>query len=387
MLIRYIRWLKGYLTIQLIGYSPERFLNICKSKHIDVWDLQSYKNHYKMNIYIKDFKKLKPLCKKTSSRIRILEKRGLPFNLYSLQKRKCFVTGCILSFIFLFLTSHHIWKIEVQGGQKITPDVICSFLDENDIRKGTLIKNIDCKNLAAKMRKGFEDIIWVSVSIDGTDLIIELRENTDSVIVSKEEETPSDLIADCDGIVTSIITRNGIPQVQIGDEVVKGDLLVSGSIPILNDNKEIIGTNYVKADADIFVESIETYQDTIESTYKKKNYLKNSIYFEFGPIKYPMKSKNNMEVFIDNNWFKWGTLKSYQFVNDSYSESERETILQNHYAKYCDTLTSEHKVILESHFLITHYENYSIAASYLRLERQIGESRKIIDFSSEDMLQ
>ena len=37
----------------------------------------------------------------------------------------------------------------------------------------------------------------------------------------------------------SIVTRSGIPQVKIGDEVKKGDLLVAGEVPIYNDDETI----------------------------------------------------------------------------------------------------------------------------------------------------
>ena len=45
--------------------------------------------------------------------------------------------------------------------------------------------------------------------------------------LTQKELPESDLIAGSGGVIESIVTRKGVPQVQVGDRVKKGDLLVS----------------------------------------------------------------------------------------------------------------------------------------------------------------
>ena len=59
------RCIQGYLKVRVTGYSPERFLNLCKNKKIDVWGLEARQNAYDMYIRISGFRKLKPILKKT----------------------------------------------------------------------------------------------------------------------------------------------------------------------------------------------------------------------------------------------------------------------------------------------------------------------------------
>lgn len=387
MLTQCYRWIKGYLKIRLIGYSPERFINICKNKNIIVWDIKSFQNSYELYILMSDFKKLKPLCKKTVTKVKILEKRGFPFHAHRFKKRKSFLIGISIFLILIYISSLHIWTINISGNKMITSDIICSYLKEQSIKIGTSANKINCKDLAADLRKNYEDIIWVSVSLDGTSLIIELRENTDSKSIVDSDPSPTDLVASFDGIITNIITRNGIPLVKVGDSVKKGDILVSGCIPVMNDNKEIISTKYVKADADIWGEIRVNYHDQIDSIYQKKNYLSEFIYLEVGPLKTPLKSKKNLEVFVDHNLIKIGKIHKYKIINKQYTTEECESILKNRYQKYIDSLISDNIIINDSHFLITHKNNLSIAVSNLLLEQPIEESRKIIDLSSENMLQ
>ena len=39
-----MRYLRGYVKIQIQGYSPERFLNLCSYHHILIWGL-AYEDH------------------------------------------------------------------------------------------------------------------------------------------------------------------------------------------------------------------------------------------------------------------------------------------------------------------------------------------------------
>ena len=83
--------------------------------------------------------------------------------------------------------------------------------------------NIDCKKLQSDLRKKFPDFLWVSAKIKGTSLLIDVKEN-DIGDLTQKELPESDLIAGSGGVIESIVTRKGVPQVQVGDRVKKGVL-------------------------------------------------------------------------------------------------------------------------------------------------------------------
>ena len=110
-----------------------------------------------------------------------------------------------------------------------------------------LKSRVDCPGIVKNIREEYNDIVWVSASVDGSRLKIQIKENEDTLLGSadnvenRETETenddkakgivsdelhPTDLIASADGVITSIVTRSGIPQVHAGDQVKKGDILV-----------------------------------------------------------------------------------------------------------------------------------------------------------------
>ena len=108
------------------------------------------------------------------------------------------------------------------------------YLQTLQIEEGIPKKRISCARLEEELRESFEDITWVSVRLHGTRLFIRLRESEVPVRQEVESGETCDLAAVSDARITSVVVRSGIPLVQAGDTVEKGQLLVSGTVPILS---------------------------------------------------------------------------------------------------------------------------------------------------------
>lgn len=67
-------------------------------------------------------------------------------------------------------------------------------------------------------------------------------------------------MAEYDGVITDMIVRSGIPQVTIGSQVAKGDLLVDGKVPIYAEDGTIREYRMVIADADIRWSILVTFE-------------------------------------------------------------------------------------------------------------------------------
>ena len=85
--------LKGYIKVKITGHSLERYLNLCSFHRIVIWKLTAVEDGCELCLYAADFKRMKPLLKKTETRIKILQKRGVPFFLFRNRKRKGFFVG------------------------------------------------------------------------------------------------------------------------------------------------------------------------------------------------------------------------------------------------------------------------------------------------------
>ena len=67
-----MRYTGGYLRIRLVGFSPERFLNLCMANQIVIWDLRYQDNGYQFLVTVKDYRRVRPLVKKAQVHLRIM---------------------------------------------------------------------------------------------------------------------------------------------------------------------------------------------------------------------------------------------------------------------------------------------------------------------------
>ncbi len=266
-------WLCGNVRIRIFGAFCERFLNLCAFHGLKLWEITPVENGYEASISLENFRKLKALVKKCHVRLRILEKRGLPFFLYRNRKRKALFASLFLAAFFTVWLSCFIWDIQVRGNLAVTDEKVLDYLEQEGIHQGIWKASLDYKQLAACLRQSFPEFTWVSVKLQGTRLLIDLKETMDSSLAENEQASgKGSLAANRNGTVVKIITRAGTPLVKAGDQVKKGDMLVSGRIDLLNDAGEVYDHQYVKADADVYIQYSYSYQDELSLKQQVKTY-------------------------------------------------------------------------------------------------------------------
>ena len=307
------------MKIRVEGYSPERLLNLCNAHKILLWDVENRELIYEMYVSIKDYKRMRPLVRKTRTKIILLEKHGLPFFLHKFRKRKMFFAGILVCVTVIYVLSLFIWNIHFEGNVSQSNEELLQYLESIEVSHGTRKTEIICENIETKLRSQYPNMLWVSAEMRGTRIIIQIKENTDEDIISNIEvknDEPVSIITEKAGVIESIIVRQGTPVVAEGDEVEAGQTLVEGYYPIKNDAAEIIRYEGVPADADIYLIAMDNYQDSFSVTYKEKIYtdkkrlgikiiLFDKIY-EFSPklpFKQYDKTEDIKEIHITENFY------------------------------------------------------------------------------------
>ena len=395
-----IRYLSGYVKIQIKGYSPERFLNLCCYHRIRFWGLTRIGTNYELYLSLSDFRKIRPYVRKTHTKVILKKRYGFPFFLYRYRKRKLFFISIFLCIFLIDCYSQFLWDIHFQGNKRWTDATLTTFLKEEGIYPGMQKKNVDCQGIVKALRKEYNDIVWVSASLDGSRLKIQIKENEDALPIisstqtdksNKTDSLPADLVASTDGIITKLITRTGIPQVHIGDSVTKGTLLVSGRIDILDDSGEITGYQYTHADADIFADTQISYLDIISCYHNKKVYTKEtkkSGFIQIGSVRletWKPKTSDSSEKFCIEHQLKMGenfslpvlygheTIKKYGFRKIKYTKKEMQTILSSRFRYFCKDLEEKGIQINEKNVKIYISAEKATASGTLYLNQQIEE--------------
>ena len=389
-----IRYLSGYVKIQIKGYSPERFLNLCCYHRIRFWGLTRIGTNYELYLSLPDFRKIRPYVRKTHTKVILKKRYGFPFFLSRYRKRKLLFISIFLCIFLIDGYSQFLWDIHFQGNKRWTDTTLTTFLKEEGIYPGMQKKNVDCQGIVKALRKEYNDIVWVSASLDGSRLKIQIKENEDALPIISSTQTdslPADLIASTDGIITNLITRTGIPQVHIGDSVTKGTLLVSGRIDILDDSGEITGYQYTHADADIFADTQISYLDIISCYHNKKVYTKEtkkSGFIQIGSVRletWKPKISDTSEKLCIEHQLKLGenfslpvfygheTINKYGFKKIKYTKKEMQTILSSRFRYFCKDLEEKGIQINEKNVKIYISAEKATASGTLYLNQQIEE--------------
>ncbi|MCD7867491.1 MAG: sporulation protein YqfD [Clostridiales bacterium] len=243
----------GYVKICVWGGESDHFLNLYRGRGISMESLERTENGgLEGCVSIADFFRLRPLRGKTGVHIHLKEQHGCPFFFYRNKKRKAFFVGMALAAGLTLFLSSRVWNIHIEGNQMNSTGEILEFLKEQGIVHGMAKSRVDASSLAALVREEYSEITWVSVKIQGTRLIFTIQEGVELTETAEEEEH-CNLSADIAGTVVSIVTRTGVPKVMAGDSVQAGDLLVLGRLDLRNDDQEVYRSEYVHADADIYV--------------------------------------------------------------------------------------------------------------------------------------
>ena len=279
------------------GEETLRFVNLCRNNGIELRHLVRRENAIQMEIDAENFKKLRPLVRKTHVKIHILNRHGPAFFFYRHKRRWWFLLGMTVFAGMIYILSLFVWQIDIDGNRKYTDALILQALAQMDVKTGCRKLEIDLPEIEEELRIMYNEITWVSASIAGTKLQIELREGDLKISESSgggqtgnvkrvenrennpktqngesETDLPANLVADEDAIITNLVVRRGTVAVRYGDEVKKGDVLIEGKVYIYNEDETLKKVDYLTAEGDVFGKYQELYEKHSQRKHEVRSY-------------------------------------------------------------------------------------------------------------------
>ena len=385
---------KGIVRIRVQGEQTERFLNLCKARKIKISSLdRTGEQSLEGDFGIQDFLRLSPIRRKTGVKIHILEKHGLPFFFYRSKKRKAFFIGIFVCALLLLGLSGRIWEIDVSGNARNSTQEILDFLKEEGIVHGMQRSKISCNAIAATIRENYNDITWVSVRIEGTRLVLTVKEGVFTEAVEKEN-TPCNLTADQNGVIVRMITRAGYPKLHVGEECHIGDVLVSGCLELKNDSQEVVRYEGVHADADIYIKRKKAYYREIPLQYQSEEYdgrERKSYFFKTGNtyLEFGKSAEKNWQNTVEEQILRLTdsfrlpftvgkiTRKYYETVPREYTEKEVRALAWRTLQLYEEKLIEKGVQISANNVKIEVDHKTCISKGFLEIIEKIGRETPV----------
>ncbi len=218
----------GAVEFEALGGFPERFLNEAEADDVSIWNARRSGAVLRGECRAAEYVLLRPAARKSGVRLRVKRRRGLPFLVRPFRARWGVVVGSVAAILLLQMLSSRVWIIEVNGLQTVTETQVLAVLEPLGVRVGAAFKEVRIDEMRLEVLRQLPAVGWLSVNQSGSVLTVTVKEREASV--PKEETAPADIVADADGVITSITVTSGQAAVQEGDAVVKGEVLISGTL-------------------------------------------------------------------------------------------------------------------------------------------------------------
>ena len=238
------RWVRGYVSVEAVGAYPERFLNLMIRKSIPMWDSKGETGKLTVKVIANRYKDLRKIAKKSNMKIKVKNKVGLPFFVLNHKDRKGLLVGSVLFLVIVTILSQFIWYVELPKLNILNEVEVRQVLKDNGLFSGSLKSSVDLKALVRNATIDLGSVGWMSVNINGTKAVVEISESY-KPLKGEKEESMCNIKANKDAQIVRIETAKGQSVVNVGDAVVKGQMLISG---VTTNEKGLSNIVHSKAD-------------------------------------------------------------------------------------------------------------------------------------------
>ena len=307
MLLRLIRFFRGYVTFKITGRFPERFINLALKNGIGIFDAVPTDGTLRASMVISDYRVIRNIARRSGVKLRIISRHGLPFITFKFRYRWGLAAGFVMFIILSLLMQTFVWSVEINGIKTLSETDIIASLHKAGFKEGRFKGNLDLHKIEREILLEYKEIGWMSINLMGTHAEIEIKEKT--LVPEKEYSADfSNIVASSDGVILSTNISRGTAEVKAGSAVSEGQLLVSGIY------ENALGElHFVDAQAEVVASTIYNFSASVDEavTYNKPVSLSEreevelfwfSFPVSYNPQKYPFTSYNeSSQVYLYDN--------------------------------------------------------------------------------------
>lgn len=252
---------KLFVKIKATGDGAERIAVAAMERKIFAKNVKYVKNGCFLTIDAVDEQKFFAISRNMCYNVERIGYTGRFAFFKKLLKSAGAVLGAAAFITFVCLCDAVVGEIVYKGDAAAFRRQIVSVLKLNGVEKGKICK-ADCSSLGEKIVISTDGISYATVTKSGRRIIVDVKsdeEKLDPIDVSKDE-----ILSPADGKILRLNVLSGIAVVKIGDEVKKGQPIISGQY--VHDDKTI--KTYALGEAVIETKFVYEY----ESAGKGKQY-------------------------------------------------------------------------------------------------------------------
>ena len=377
---------KGTIIVQIEGFFIERFLNLCKTQNIEIYDIKYITaGLITFKTSLNKFNDIRKVAEKTRCKAKIKKRKGIYFVLFRYKKRRMFFFLFIAAVIFFIALSTFVLQINITGNSKVSEKEILDILRKADVYVGKNRLLIDERKAGNMLRTELYDIAWVGIDISGTSVNVEIVEKT---LIEEDENKNAvgNIISNKSGIITKIIAENGTPRLLTGSYIEKDMVAIEGII-----ESELIGNISVRASGILRVTSSHSFEIEEKYNIEQKEYTKKKKYgigisvndkefiLKYLPKEYIYdinKKEKEIEIFGNSLKFIFVEYTEYNLVKKERNFEKLKEICAKEYKEYLESIKSETSNIYNEKIDVTKQEDGIKYIVTYDLEEDAGKFQK-----------
>lgn len=332
------------IKIEIEGFRIDRLLDKAMKKGLDVRNVR-FVLPIKAECWITpdDLQELKKLAK-ALYKITEAEHRGLEYRLQKIIKTPVKIVGTLLVLALIISQSFFVKTIEVSGYKAIPETLLRQCLGERGVTEGAYRPGIDWKAAESHIYETFPQITWLKLSYDGRKVFLNIAEAEDPVVTEEWGRQSggeyTNIIAGSSGYIDTVSVYRGLALVEEGQYVKKGQVLVSGYVPLEPTvyDEDWPKSYYVKCSGEIWAKvpyrlnfNQERYventnnRDHAEDTEKSDNTEKEVVASKREKTENEIKAKLNQQI---RQWAKENLPEDAEILNKDLNFSYKENIIE-----------------------------------------------------------
>ena len=214
-----LKYLRGWLELEIRGASPELCLNRFAAGDIPFWRPERVDPFtLRLRIYEAHRQRAEREISRSLCVSTVVRRSGFRRSFRGLKKRPFLLAGLAISLALACLAQNLVWFVRVEGNVRIPTERILRALAEEGVRFGAWGPALDSAYLKDRMLNRIPELRWLAVNRQGCIALVPLSERPETE-PRREESGVANVVAARDGVLTELRVFNGLAVKAPGDAV------------------------------------------------------------------------------------------------------------------------------------------------------------------------
>lgn len=219
-------WLLGRVRFRAEGGDAERLLTACAGQGIPVSGVRATALGFTAWTPARCYRRLRPLARRSHTRVRLAKKQGLCFVLLRWRGRWGLVLGPLVLAAVLAFSGNVVWAIRFDGVPAAQQIQLRSQLLQAGIWEGAWLRPDSLDAARQELLAQNEEYSWLTLNFYRGRLVVEANPLRPAPELPQGQSC--DLVSVADGVVLEVNIQSGQPLCSPGQTVAKGQQLAAG---------------------------------------------------------------------------------------------------------------------------------------------------------------